>query len=988
MSAMPTSAWPWRRVRPLWMPALVVDHLVPCALLMLMAATGPGTDGPAWDGSTLLLVPVLMAYVRGQWHSGSKRNPESTGPSTRRRASLAHAAGLAHDPFASLLEYDPADVTCGQHYAYHRLARTFAAWVALGLGSVLAYYSVVPTRVDPASTSVSVILAHYMMLAVLVPLPWILGSAVESWLSPTSWWSRTLAWPAATAVVSWCAAAESPFGTWGALVDGVQVGGLVATVIHWVGIHGATLLWAWFMSAWVDAWCDPPAIPVLIRRPDPEAPAAVWSPPARPRSLMDLADPPSLPPSPVAAYPFAGSAAGGARTSVYSVDREFEGVITAPRAIPVIMSPSPPPPRRGSIRGMIEASLALLVILAFAHYRMAVQWDHEWHDRGRRVVDVACVGTHAPTDEPELMWNVTRHLATQVADDEDGVPVPRIVQWAPRAVACVTADQRDVLVATAQDVARESGVYVGVTWWTNATMTSSWRLVDQEGEVVGEYDWKEEIGRRPAESMPDGPPVVDLDGGKMAFGMAIGGDVDFARWVHRRAGAMDMLLVADHADSVLDLPRGHHVDQVAAAGGFVAVRCSRIGGTTLVASPLGGRVFEEVLETSTLDHPAHTPWIRVPVAQISGMQAAYPDAVLWFAVAALVWLFLSAIAPAARDAAHRTDVTWSWPTLWLRRSPSRLRDLAADGESDAAERAPLLRDTPAATYADPATMARANDDNLDPRPLAQRRSGSPAVSTTGSSRFSWPVLPPAQETDVLRAPAPRRPLGPAGLRPRPLSWSRASSPSPMNPDADAEPRSVTPVTATAGAVIRRAASVPPPPRPASVVYVESDCDAARAMTVPTPPALRALSPPPSPSMRPAPGAGAPLRRSRSSVGSGGARNRPLSGISSTSSAGAQRGRPLSAISSTSSQCEPRGRPLSAISSTSSFASSVRRQARAESTSSTGSGRHRYLAAAAGAADAPSSWRHAMGGVMGGGAGDTGMGMVTPGLPGAGPAVGY
>ncbi|KAJ3354517.1 hypothetical protein GGF32_002463 [Allomyces javanicus] len=968
-------------MRPAWMPALVMDHLVPCALLTLMAATGPGTDGPAWDGSTLLLVPVLMAYVRGQWHLGSKRNLETTG----RRASLAH---LAHDPFASLLEYDPADVTCGQHYGYHRLARTFAAWVALGLGSVLAFFSVVPTRIDSVSTSTSVIVAHYVMLAVLVPLPWILGGAVESWLSPTSWWSRTLTWPAATAVASWCATTESPFGTWGALIDGVQVSGLVATAIHWVGIHGATLLWAWFMSAWVDAWCDPPAIH-LTRRPDTEAPAAVWSLPARSRSLADLADPPSLPASPVAAYPFAGtSAAGGARASVYSVDREFEGVITAPRAVPVpLVSPPPPPKRRGSIRGIIEASLAMLVILAFAHYRMAVQWDHDWHEKGRRVVDVACVGTHAPTDDAELVWNVTRHLARQEADDEDGVLVPRIVQWAPRAVACATSEERDSLLATAQGVAKESGVYVGVTWWTNATITSNWRLVDPDGYVVGEYDWKEEIGRRPAESMPDGPPVVDLDGRKVAVGMAIGGDVDFASWVHRRAGAMDMLLVADHADSVLDLPRGHHVDQVAAAGGFVAVRCPRVGGTALVASPLGARVFEEVLETSVPEHPAHTPWIRVPVAQIPGMQAASPDAILWLAVAALVWLFLAAIAPAARDAAHQTNVTWSWPTLWMRRS--RSRELAANGDqSDAAERAPLLRDNPATAYADPATMARANDDNLDPRPLAHRRSGSP-VSTTGSNRFSWPVLPPAQEPEVLRAPAPRRPLGPASLRPRPLSWSRASSPSPMDPDADAEVRPTTPVAA-AGDVIRRAASVPPAPRPASVVYVASDWDAVRAMTVPTPPALRALSPPPSPSLRPAPlGSGAPLRRSRSSVGSGGARNRPLSAISSTSSAGgAARGRPLSAISSTSSQgaATTRGRPLSAISSTASFASTVRRHARAESTSSTGSGRHRYLAAAAGAADAPTSWRHAMGGAMGSaGAGD-GVDTVAPGMPG--PAVGY
>ncbi|KNE55982.1 hypothetical protein AMAG_01828 [Allomyces macrogynus ATCC 38327] len=849
-----SSAWPWRRMRPAWMPALVMDHLVPCALLTLMTATGPGTDGPAWDGSTLLLVPVLMAYVRGQWHLGSKRNlerfplliPQTTG----RRASLAHAAGLAHDPFASLLEYDPADVTCGQHYGYHRLARTFAAWIAVGLGSILAYYSVVPTRIDPVSTSTSVIFAHYVMLAVLVPLPWILGGAVESWLAPTSWWSRTLTWPAATAVATWCAVAESPFGTWGALIDGVQVGGLVATAIHWVGIHGATLLWSWLASAWVDAWCDPPTIPLLVRRPDAEAPAAVWSPPtARPRSLADLADPPSLPASPVAAYPFTG-----ARASVYSVDREFEGVVTAPRAVPVLVSPSPPPKRRGSVRGMIEASLALIVILAFAHYQMAVQWDHDWHAHGRRVVDVACVGTHAPIDA-DLVWNVTRHLARQEADDEDGVPVPRIVQWAPRAVACATAEERNALLATAQSVARESRVHVGMTWWTNATMTSSWWLVDPDGQIVGEYEWKEEIGRRPAESMPDGPPVVDLDGA--AVGMAIGGDVDFASWVHRRTGAMDLLLIADHADSVLDLPRGHHVDQVAAAGGFVAVRCPRVGGTALVASPLGARLFEEVLETRVPEHPAHTPWIRVPVAQIPGMQAAYPDAVLWLAVAALVWLFFSAIAPAARDAAHQTSVTWSWPTLWMRRSRSRA--IAADGgESDAAERAPLLRDTPAAAYADPATMARANDDSLDPRPLAQRRSGSP-VSTTGSSRFSWPVLPPAQEPEVLRAPAPRRPLGPAGLRPRPLSWSRGSSPSPMDPDAETEVRATTPVAAAAGAVIRRAASVPPPPRPASVVYVASDWDAVRAMTVPTPPALRALSPPPSPSLRPAPG-GAPAAR--------------------------------------------------------------------------------------------------------------------------------
>ncbi|KNE58778.1 hypothetical protein AMAG_04330 [Allomyces macrogynus ATCC 38327] len=961
MSGSASSLWPWRRMRPSWMPALVMDHLVPCALLTLMAATGPGTDGPAWDGSTLLLVPVLMAYVRGQWHLGTKRNLEPTGC----RASLAHAAGLVHDPFASLLEYDPADVTCGQHYAYHRLARTFAAWAAVGLGSVLAYYSVVPTRIDPTTTSLSVILAHYIMLAVLVPLPWILGGAVESWLSPTSWWSRTLTWPAATAIASWCTAAESPFGTWGALMDGVQVSGLVATVIHWVGIHGATLLWAWFMSAWVDAWCDPPAIPVLVRRPDPEAPAAaVWSPPAaRPRSLVDLADPPSLPPSPVAAYPFASSAAGAAtRASVYSVNRDFEGVITAPRAVPVLASPSPPPPRKGSVRGMIEASLALLVILAFAHYRMAVQWDHTWHEHGRRVVDVACVGTHAPTIDAEVVWNVTRRLARQEADDEDGVPVPRIVQWAPRAVDCATDRERDALLATAREVARESGVYVGVTWWTNATMTSSWQLVDPDGHIVGEYGWKEEIGRRPAESMPDGPPVVDLDGGKVAVGMAIGEDVDFASWAHRRAGAMDMLLVADHADSVLDLPRGHHVDQVAAAGGFVAVRCPRVGGTALVASPLGARVFEEVLETGVLEHPAHTPWIRVPVAHIPGMQAAYPDAILWLAVGALVWLFLTAIAPAARDVAHRTDVTWSWPTVWQHRS--RSRDLAADGEADAAERAPLLRDTPAADYADPATMARANDDNLDPRPLAQRRSGSPAVSTTGTGGAPAP-------------PHPAAPWDPGVCGNARYPWSRASSPSPMDPNDEAEEaevRATTPVVAAAGAVIRRAASVPPPPRPASVVYVASDWDAVRAMTVPTPPALRALSPPPSPSLRPVPpGAGAPLRRSRSSVGSaGGARNRPLSGISSTSSAGA-----------------PRGRPLSAISSTSSFASTVRRHARAESTSSTGSGRHRYLAAAAaaGAADAPSSWRHAMGGVMGGGGGDAGVDTVTPGMPGAGPAVG-
>ncbi|ORZ40950.1 hypothetical protein BCR44DRAFT_1424102 [Catenaria anguillulae PL171] len=647
-------------------PRVLAGHVVPLALLVLLAATGPSLDAALSPLSTLLLLPTLLAYHRGLARP------------LIHRATAATIHGSDHDHAHEHVPFSPTV----------RIRNLLLAWPALALGHYFGYAGGFQTPNDNGQLVDSLHPAARLVLGLFAALPYMIALLSQHGplclppgtfkLLPPRWTSRTplallsrmatrsrwLAFPATLTAANFLVTRYlSPFGTWGTLTDGISTSDVSTAILNLLGLHGLVFVTALFSTLLVSALAhtllggthsndSPAALDCAgyyldgIHSASPYTLAAthdafVSSPPM---SDLDLHASGTAPPPP----PPLGRLLSRRISSSMYAESGIPSVPATPLRPPTATTGnsstnattggmSRPTTGDAKMLGMPVHSCrpcAGYSVLAagVAPRKHHPRWVHPrpWNKQcdstashasthTRYVGHSVTASTHLPSTSPPArdLWKATQVLANAASSARNATTnvLVHAHHVERRGNPSASEYERAALMEHALKVAKAHHVWLALAYWEPAGLPSlmppprlpPWvgknklTMVSPRGDVVLDYvkvhpvfDVEGDIqpGRAPS------PPMVQVDGVKVAVAICLDGDFD--GWVHQVARTADVLIMPSWTWGSLGPTHRLHAQQV---------------------------VYAQRMEGE-----GASPMVPIPVVKVATLNALVPDAIAWLCV--------------------------------------------------------------------------------------------------------------------------------------------------------------------------------------------------------------------------------------------------------------------------------------------------------------------------------------------------------------------